>query len=210
VNCERVVALLTGPIDDASAAERRIAAGHAATCPECRDAVTAVHALRLSSLAPLPTAPPGAVDRALSMSAGMHSPLRNGDSRFWLGMGVGAALAAGVVLAILVLAPFEGGVVPEATPQLEMALNEVRDINISLDTKEALVDAEIHVTLRGAVGLSGYPGQRQLQWHTNLDAGPNQLTLPIVAVGTEGGQVMVEVVHGGKRRTFLVDVQARV
>jgi len=210
MNCERVVTLLTGSIDDASAAERRVAAEHAATCPDCRDAVTAVHALRLSGLAPFPAAPPGAVDRALSLGAGTRSPLRARDNRFWLGMGVGAGLAAGVVLAVLMLAPFGGDRVPAATPQLEMALNEVRDINISLDTKEALVDAEIHVTLRGAVGLSGYPGQRQLQWHTNLDAGPNQLTLPIVAVGLEGGQVMVEVVHGGKRRTFLVDVQARV
>ena len=37
----------------------------------------------------------------------------------------------------------------------------------------------------------------------------NQLTLPIVATGLEGGQLLVEVTHGGKRRTFLVDVDAQ-
>jgi hypothetical protein len=34
--------------------------------------------------------------------------------------------------------------------------------------------------------------------------------LPVVATGENGGQLLVEVLHGGKRRTFLVDVIARV
>ena len=94
------------------------------------------------------------------------------------------------------------------TPQLSLRVNEAREVSISLTTAEALRDAEIHVSLHGSIGLEGYAGERELKWHTDLDAGTNQLTLPIVATGTEGGQLLVEVTHDGKHRTFLVDVQA--
>jgi hypothetical protein len=35
----------------------------------------------------------------------------------------------------------------------------------------------------------------------------NQLTLPIIALGPHGGQVLVEIQHGDKRRAFVVDVR---
>jgi hypothetical protein len=35
----------------------------------------------------------------------------------------------------------------------------------------------------------------------------NQLTLPLVGLDANGGQVTVEVQHGSKRRTFVIDVQ---
>jgi hypothetical protein len=135
------------------------------------------------------------------------------DSRrpFWLGLGTGAALAAGVaVLALVFFVSLPGGGLgPSTTPGLELAVNVPQNVDISLATEEALVDAEIHVTLKGSVGLDGYADQRELTWRTNLDAGVNQLTLPIVATGANGGQVMVEVAHGGKLRTFLVDIRTR-
>jgi hypothetical protein len=124
-------------------------------------------------------------------------------------MGLGAAMATAAAFAVIALLPFPQVVTPIATPTLSLALNEPQSVNISLNTPEALVDAEIHVVLSGAVGLGGYPGQQELQWRTDLNPGINQLTLPIVATGAAGGQVLVEVIHGGKRRTFLVDVQAR-
>jgi anti-sigma factor RsiW len=210
MNCERVVELLTGPVADGSAEERRIASEHVAGCEDCRNAVAAVHALRLASLAPVPAPRPGTFERVMAHSTQQPARHRSARAPFWLGMGAGAALAASVAAAIVMLAP---QVVTDAaltaTPQLSLAVNETRDVNISLTTESALVDAEILVTLSGAVGVNGYEGQRRLQWRTDLDAGTNRLTLPIVASGIEGGQVLVEVVHEDRRRTFLVDVLAR-
>ncbi len=94
-----------------------------------------------------------------------------------------------------------------ANPQVRLALHEVRPVNVSLDSPESLQGAEIHVVLTGAIGLEGYAEQRELRWVTDLDRGVNQLTLPLVALGPNGGQVMVEVQHGDKRRAFVVDVQ---
>lgn len=212
MNCERAVELLTGPADESAAAERRLAHEHLAACADCRGAVAAVHALRLASLAPVPAASQAARERALSPDPGRdrrpgaREPA--GPGRFWLGMCAGAALAAGVALAAFRLFPAMPSGMISATPELELALNETHEVNISLATTEPLADAEIHVLLNGAVGLAGYAGQRELRWRTSLDAGVNRLTLPVVATGTEGGQVLVEVVHAGKDRKFLIDVHA--
>jgi anti-sigma factor RsiW len=209
MNCERVVELLTGPVGESAAQDRREAAKHATECEDCRGAVASVHALRLVSLAPMPPARPDAWERALSAATRRSASERPRANRFWLGMGLGAAIATAAAIAVVALLPFTPVADPIATPTLTLALNQPQSVNISLNTPEALLDAEIHVLLSGAVGLGGYPGQRELQWRTNLDAGINQLSLPVVATGAEGGQVLVEVIHAGKRRTFLVDVQAR-
>jgi hypothetical protein len=134
-------------------------------------------------------------------------------ARFWQGVAVGAALAAALAFAAVIWLPERGDALSgdpatSATPQLSLRVNETRDVSITLTTGEALEDAEIHVSLNGSIGLQGYSGERDLKWLTDLDAGTNQLTLPIVATGLEGGQLLVEVTHGGKRRTFLVDVDA--
>jgi hypothetical protein len=71
-----------------------------------------------------------------------------------------------------------------------------------------VTDAEIHVSLTGQVGLQGFEGQNELRWRTNLDAGTNQLTLPLVSLGAGGGQVLVEVRHANGRRVFVFDVTA--
>lgn len=211
MNCQRAVDLLTGAVNDATAAERRLAREHANDCADCRRAVRSVHALRLTSLESVPQPGPALFDRVMSRAT--HTAPVMSDSRrpFWLGLGTGAALAAGIaVLAMVFFVSLPGGgLSPSTTPELELAVNVPKNVDISLATAEALVDAEIHVTLKGAVGLDGYADQRELTWRTNLDAGVNQLTLPIVATGANGGQVMVEVAHEGKLRTFLVDIRAR-
>lgn len=94
------------------------------------------------------------------------------------------------------------------TPQVTLALYEPQDVSIAVDAPSALMDAEIRVVLTGAIELDGFEDQRELRWRTNLDAGANQLTLPVIATGAGGGQLLVEVAHGQKRRTFIVDVRA--
>jgi hypothetical protein len=121
-------------------------------------------------------------------------------------MGAGAALAAGIAIAVVTFAPVRAPQDSSATPQIAMAMNEQRDISISLTSPETLTDAEIHVVLSGEIGLEGFEGRKELRWRTNLDRGDNQLTLPVIALGTGGGQLLVEVVHGDKRRTFVVDI----
>jgi hypothetical protein len=207
MRCERSVELLTQSPGRSSAEGRRLAAEHAATCEDCRNAIEAVHRLRGESLARMPAPRAGAFERALAAATSRPAADAGRPRTFWAGIGIGAALAAGIAIAVVSFAPLPGTRNASATPEITMALNEQRDVSISLATPEALVDAEIHVVLSGAIGLSGFEGQRELRWRTNLDSGINQLTLPVVALGTSGGQLLVEVLHGAKRRTFVVDIR---
>ena len=211
MNCERVVELMTGSAEHAVAEERRRAAEHAAACDECRDAVAAVHALRMAGLEPVPQHDARGFERALAAAVGAAPQTRSRPS-FWSGLGLGAALAASLAAAVFVFTPLErpanDAVNSMTVPALAMAPNELRAVSISLTTQEALDDAEIQVSLSGVVGLDGYGAERKLSWRTNLEPGLNRLTLPLVASGVGAGQVVVEVLHGGKRRTFVVDVRA--
>lgn len=159
----------------------------------------------VSSDAPPPV---GAAEAGEPMGAAEVGRSRIGRPGFWHGMGVGGSLAAAVTLAWLTLLPPQPPARNAATPEVTLALNEARDVSISVDAPSALQDAEIHVVLTGAIGLAGFDGQRELRWRTNLEAGSNQLTLPVVAFGSRG-QVLVQVQHGEKRRTFVVDVRGR-
>lgn len=207
MNCERAVELVTGSAEQAVAEERRRAAEHAAGCEECRDAVAAVHALRMAGLEPVPQHDARGFERAAAAVGGV--PQRRSRPSFWAGLGVGAALAASLAAAVFTFAPIERPAGDAMTvPTLAMTPNELRAVSISLTTQEVLEDAEIQVSLSGVVGLDGYGAERKLAWRTTLEPGSNQLTLPLVASGVGAGQVVVEVLHGGKRRTFVVDVRA--
>jgi hypothetical protein len=206
-------------------AEQRLALEHIATCPDCRDVQLALAALSTERRRSLPAPPPGALHRAVhaAAAAAARAPRERTRKRrqrwgFWAGMSLGGVVAAGLAVAILALGPSawriggasDSGSIAEAraTPEISMALNETRDVNISVEAPAALPDAEIRVVLTGAIELAGFEGQKELRWRTDLAAGPNQLRLPIVALGGMGGQLLVEVQHGERHRTFVVDVKA--
>jgi hypothetical protein len=179
---------------------------HIDGCDDCRAALRSASALALDRRTSPPPPTAGAFERAMARAA--RQPRSVAPRRgFWLGTAVGAALAAGLAVAIVVMWVRPEVSAPAANPQVQLALNEVRAVSLSLDSPEALADAEIHVVLTGAVALEGFAGQHELRWMTDLARGVNQLTLPLIAIGPNGGQVMVEVQHGDKRRAFVVDVQ---
>jgi hypothetical protein len=188
-------------------AELTAAFEHAATCDECRSALRAVSALRSLRDEPLPTADERAAARAVDRAL-RYDPVRRYRSGFFRGVASGAALAAAVAAVAfgLWMRTLDGDVAG-AVPEVRLALNVPRDVTVTLESPEPLIGAAVRVELRGAVALAGYGEQRELRWSANLDRGINQLTLPVVALDATGGQVLVEVAHGARRRTFLLDVR---
>jgi hypothetical protein len=129
------------------------------------------------------------------------TPRRTG---FWLGVGVGAALAASIAAAvIMMLRPFSQAPPPGA-PAVTLAINEERDVNVALSSPEPLSNAEIHVAVSGDIGLRGFAEQRELRWSADLDRGVNQLTLPIIALGPHGGRTIAPSAELPSRRPQLV------
>jgi hypothetical protein len=206
MKCEDVVGeLRSSAVPSAAVSE------HIARCGSCRAAQRALRALSRDNAVPVPRLAEGAFERALQRAVetgvqqqGTFPVQRRG---FWLGTAVGGALAASIAVAVTAWWLNARAPTAPANPQVQLAVHETRAVNVSLESPEALAGAEIHVVLTGAIGLEGFPEQRELRWVADLERGVNQLTLPVVALGASGGQVMVEVQHGDRRRAFVIDVQ---
>jgi len=206
MNCEDVLDVLRG--DGRTAAARQEAVEHLAACEDCRAAAQALAALRADGERPIAVPRDDALQRAMRRAVeqrGAEPPRRRRSLR--LGVAVGGALAAGILVGALWVGPAAHRASSSAAPTVTIALDEVRAVRVAVNTPEALANAAIRVVLTGAIELDGYAEQRELTWNADLEPGVNQLTLPIVASGIGGGQVLVEVAHGDKRRTFVVDVR---
>ena len=208
MKCEDVMSVLQRA-DIGAELAKRSASEHLATCRDCRNAAHALAVLRADRDIPIRGPGPESLERAIaraSADGGVAAPLTRANlGGFWLGVVAGGAMAAALALAV-VLVP-RGTEPPAArTPQVTLNVNEERDVSVALNSPEPLENAEISIELRGDIGLRGFAGRRELRWSTNLERGSNQLTLPLVALGAGGGQVLVQVQHGDKRRSFVVDV----
>ena len=192
---------------EADSTRRQEARAHLALCDRCDAAAEALLVLEAERHSPVPRLAAGAFARALEHATRPRSAAAAGRRGFWFGAAVGGALAASIAVAMTLLWLQPSPPSATANPEIRLGLHEVRAVRVSLDSPEALSNAQIHVVLTGAVGLEGFADQRELRWTTDLDKGVNQLMLPLVALGPSGGQVMVEVQHGDKRRTFVVDVR---
>lgn len=206
MKCQEVLDVLSGETESMNVSARRFAEEHLLRCESCQAAFRAVRALREEREAWVRPPAAGAFERAMRVAT-QHPPrVRPSRTGFWLGAALGGALAAGLALVLVLTVPGPRAPLPVGTPQVRLAPNQTRTLRISLDAPEAMPQAQIRVALSGAVGLVGYEGKKELAWQTDLDRGVNQLSLPIVALGGEGGQLVVEVRYGEKRKRFLVDV----
>jgi hypothetical protein len=178
-----------------------------ASCDECRTALRAIDALRTLRGEPVEPASDGALERAIDRAL-TNEPAKRYRRGFLSGIASGALLAAALAALAIGVWWQTTDDAAVAAPEVRIALNQPRDVTVMLESPEPLVDVDLRIELRGAIALTGYEGQRELRWMTNLDRGINQLTLPIVALDASGGQVLVEVAHGDKRRTFVLDVRA--
>jgi len=205
MRCEDVLTVLQRN-GSASDLARREASEHLASCEDCRNAAHAVAMLRADREMPIQRVRDGAFQDAIRAAVAANARVAPRKTGFWLGVGVGAALAAGIAAAaVMMLRPLS--LSPPGAPAVTLAINEERDVDVALSSPEPLSNAEIHVAVSGDIGLRGFAEQRELRWRTDLDRGVNQLTLPIIALGPHGGQVLVEIQHGDKRRAFVVDVR---
>ena len=206
MKCEDIVAKArNGESALASEDERRLIAEHIVDCEDCQDAMRGTEALEL--VRRRSTAVPDADLFARVMAVAKHLDTGRGQARsgFWTGVGLGAAAAAAVFAAILMFGPGQGtDPGGDDVAAFYVSTSEARDLNIAIDAETALPDATLSLTLYGGVALAGYGDKRQLTWKSDLDAGVNKLSLPIIALDESGGQVIVRLDHPGSQQEFLV------
>jgi hypothetical protein len=137
---------------------------------------------------------------------------------FWHGMGIGAAVAASLVMAFMIAfetpAPETGAAsaTPEvssasAVPHFVIVMNEARNVNIAIDAGRDMRGATVSVFLAGGVELAGFGSKREISWTTDLKQGINQLRLPVVATDLQGGYLVVRLDHEGLKKVFRVTLK---
>lgn len=157
---------------------------------------------------PAPEPRPEFIDRAFVKATGSAAPPRGRlahlASRWetWIGAAAGAAVA--VILMLMVLSPMA-----TREPGITLALNEMRDIDVLIDSERALDGATIRIVATGSVVLDGFENERQIDWQTHLAKGSNMLSLPVLARSTGAGQLVAVIEHEGRTRQVTVNLTVR-
>ncbi len=181
----------------------RAVRAHLEHCAACRGVLAEERGLRTALRAlPAPPVAPGFHERVL------HRAIATAERRRARRRSAQAAVAASLLLGLilgLVLAP-RGGVPNEAVP---LALAQTRPVRLVFHAPHAMQDVRLTIRLPAGVELAGYPGRRELSWRTPLRAGTNRLTLPVVATGGHGGDLVAELRHAGTHKRFVIRMDVR-
>ncbi len=176
---------------------------HIEECPACRRALDDERALR-AALRALPVEPmqPGFGARALANARRHHARTH----RHGFVSGFATAAAAGLVmwLAVGVMRPTTDAT--QAAPELALAVNQPRTVELAFNAPQDLHDVTLTMDLPANVELAGHPGKRTLSWRTTLARGANLLSLPVIAHGGNGGELIATLSWAGQKKSFHIRV----
>lgn len=182
---------------------------HLAGCSGCRDYAEDGRLQRLLKALPVPPLSEGfaerALDKAWQAKAGREA-LRGSGAAWRLGLAATLVLAVGVAFKTPWRAP-EPAVSELPVQTVQVAPQSVRQVELLMVSGKALPDAVITVQLDEHVILAGYPGVNRLRWQAPINAGNNQLSLPVQLQGDRGGIIIVEVEADGARKRMTFNVQ---
>lgn len=197
---DKLAACADSELDPAEQAELRT---HIDGCPDCRLALRGIEALTELREREPEAVPNGLFERVVERAVTDYSSQR-ANSGFWKGAGFGAVAASLLALAFALTLPDQ----PDATRAAEfaVAVGETRQMDLAFETDRALAGATITILLAGSVEIDGYGTQRELTWSEDLDAGVNRLSLPVMASGFEGGQMVVRLEHPLSEQVFVVQL----
>ena len=183
------------------------AGAHLRACPICQQRLARRHELRASLRSRIVPPPrPEFFGQALAL-ARQSAPAR---FSLWPRL-AGAALAASLAVWI------GFGWLPGTRPQsgsdelagIVIALHETKTVQLAFNAEQALTGAMLHIRLPDGVELRGFPGQREVQWRTDLARGVNLLSLPLTAIAASEGTLRARLEHDARSAEFTVQLRVR-
>ena len=206
MNCEivadRIPLIAAGTLPDD---EQRACMQHIATCDTCTMALKGAMAMWTVRSLPEETAPDGLFERVMD-SAAQAETGRDSGRRFWLGAGFGGAIAASLLAVAFALGLLTVPGQP-AVAEFHVSTMEARPMHVAIEADRPLDGAQISILLSGDVRIDGFGDRRELVWTDDLDEGINQLTLPLIAIGEDGGQMVVRLDHPDSEQLFVVQLR---
>jgi hypothetical protein len=185
--------------------ERGNVLAHVDRCADCRAAVRGAEALAEIAARDTGTPPVGLFESVVEKA--ISQPVRAPrDNRFWIGASFGA-MAASLLAVGLFFAWTDSHVPTASVPEFFVSLEEPRQMNLVFETDRVLDGARITILLSGSVEIDGYGPRRELSWTDDLEAGVNRLSLPVIANGFKGGQIVVRLEHPQSEQVFVVRLQ---
>lgn len=177
---------------------------HAAACPYCREQLHRERALleRLRRL-PAPDPDDAMFDRAL---ANAYKQERSPRLRRWYG--IGGVLAASLVLVIgFNVEPRDQQRQADISDLTVSFVNE-RELTLVVESPLGLDNASFNVILPPGIELTGFPDQREFTWVGRIEPGKNLLALPVRVQTGYGGDIVAQIRHTGKEKTFTISMGA--
>lgn len=178
---------------------------HAEACPACAELARDYRALR-RDLADLP-APELSPEQAQRLLAGAR-PRR----RAWPAAATTAAAAMVLAAVFLPFADWKRvgpAAVTTETADITISLHQPRTVRLALASQRRLENATLELELPPGVTLQGRPDQRVLRWQTDIAAGENRLSLPLVAHEAGIQELVARIEHEGKSREVRLRLNAR-
>ncbi len=196
---------------------------HIKSCAECRQQVAQARrlAMALREL-PVEDMEPGFASQAIASAINHHTApaSKKQHHRGSFIAGFSTALAASVALVMVVallpnsLNPISGpGGLPLAQSTLSIAqisieIDQPQTVNLVFNTQSALQGATLTIALPEYIEIDGMPGQRQIEWQTDLQKGRNILPIPLLATASASGELIASVEQDGKIKTIRIQLTA--
>lgn len=181
---------------------------HINQCQRCQQSLHEEMAWRQTVRA-LPVAPAseGFAQRALQQAKDQQQQShRHNNFLAGFSSAIAAGLAIWMVTAVFLSEPGES---PQNTLKtVNIVLYESTKVKLAFDSPRELGNAKVSLLLPDHVELEGFPGQKQISWHTNLRQGRNMLSLPLRAIQLSQGKLEARIEHEGKSRVIQINLNA--
>lgn len=179
---------------------------HIAECAGCREKL-AFERLLQDSLQSLPVPPPraGFSDRVFAgLPSGQGGGIRR---RSWFAGALAAALAFGVTFGVMNFnAPRDSA---SEVAQIMLSVDEVKWVKLRFNAPRDFDQVTLSLRFPKHMELKGYPGERAISWQTQLQAGVNELNLPVIARKPSVGAIVARIKGQNKHKEFKVYLRAQ-
>jgi len=179
---------------------------HLECCVMCRNEMEAMETLT-KTLRHLPVTKPS-TDFEQRIYSSLPIVVQTHKRSFAAGFSVAMAASFAIWIAIT---PFNTEQVinqPATGNGVEIALpvGQVRPVRLAFNSPAEFSQVTLTIELPEHVHLQGHPGKRVLSWKTNLTAGRNVLTLPLISDHIGNGAVIARLNDGKKIKEFKLNM----
>lgn len=180
---------------------------HLTTCEHCSEQLETLKVLR-SHLQRIPIEEAGTEFETRMLEALDHGRDSKQATSSWFPAAMGGAIAASILTWTLMT---PGVVIPKAQEpslavvhNIALEVNRAESIRLAFNSPEAMQQVTVSIGLPAHLEIEGFPDQQQLTWKTDLVAGQNVLTLPLIARYSASGELVARISDANKSKVFRI------